>query len=135
MFITWVQCVVTVLICMGLQQSNPLLPTQLHFPSMSGSALLAGMRGTLPLSVVFVLMVSANNLMLQQVGVAFYFLGRSLTTVFNVILTWLLLGTSTSWPAIGACLLIVLGFFVGSDQESLVGILNTPTPPQSSSIL
>ena len=43
------------------------------------------LRQTLPLSVVFVGMITFNNLCLKHVGVAFYYVGRSLTTVFNVV--------------------------------------------------
>ena len=39
----------------------------------------------LPLSVIFVLMITCNNLCLKYVGVAFYYVVRSLTTVFNVV--------------------------------------------------
>ena len=53
-------------------------------------------RQVLPLSVVFVLMITTNNLCLKNVGVAFYYVGRSLTTVFNVLLTYLILGNKTS---------------------------------------
>ncbi|OTF75222.1 hypothetical protein BLA29_014331 [Euroglyphus maynei] len=41
-------------------------------------------RRILPLSMVFVAMISFNNVSLQFVGVAFYFVVRSLTPVFNV---------------------------------------------------
>lgn len=41
----------------------------------------------LPLSIVFACMISFNNLCLKYVGVAFYYIGRSLTTVFNVVCT------------------------------------------------
>lgn len=36
-------------------------------------------------------MISFNNLCLKNVGVAFYYVGRSLTTVFNVLFTYLVL--------------------------------------------
>ena len=39
----------------------------------------------LPLSVVFVGMITFNNLCLKHLGVSFYNVGRSLTTVFNVV--------------------------------------------------
>ncbi len=42
-------------------------------------------RQVLPLSIVFVCMIAFNNLCLKFVGVAFYNVGRSLTTVFNVV--------------------------------------------------
>ena len=67
----------------------------------------------LPLSIVFVAMISFNNLCLKNVGVAFYFIGRSLTTVFNVILTYIMLSRTTSPKAIACCLAIVLGFILG----------------------
>ena len=39
----------------------------------------------LPLSAVFVGMITFNNLCLKHLGVSFYNVGRSLTTVFNVV--------------------------------------------------
>ena len=41
----------------------------------------------MPLSVIFVSMITFNNLTLKYLGVAFYNVGRSLTTVFNVVST------------------------------------------------
>lgn len=38
-----------------------------------------------PLSIVFVGMITFNNLTLKYLGVAFYNIGRSMTTVFNVV--------------------------------------------------
>lgn len=73
----------------------------------------------LPLSVLFTLMVGTNNLCLKYVGVAFYYVGRSLTTVFNVILTYVLLKQKTSFACIMCCAGIVGGFMLGVDQESL----------------
>ena len=46
----------------------------------------------MPLSVVFVSMITFNNLCLKNVGISFYYISRSLTTVFNVILTYTILG-------------------------------------------
>ena len=48
----------------------------------------------LPLSIVFVGMITFNNLCLKNVGVAFYTVGRSLTTVFNVVSIYLLFMSS-----------------------------------------
>ncbi len=45
----------------------------------------------LPLSIVFVSMIAFNNLCLKFVGVSFYYVGRSLTTVFNVFFTYVIL--------------------------------------------
>jgi solute carrier family 35 (GDP-fucose transporter), member C1 len=58
----------------------------------------------LPLSILFTAMISLNNLCLKFVGVSFYYVGRSLTTVFNVILTYLVLGEKKKLPDMGICL-------------------------------
>lgn len=41
---------------------------------------------------MFVCMITFNNLCLKYVGVSFYYVGRSLSTVFNVIFSYLILG-------------------------------------------
>lgn len=76
-------------------------------------------RNVLPLSILFTAMIATNNLCLKYVGVAFYYVGRSLTTVFNVGLTYVLLKEKTSWQCMACCGIIVLGFLMGVDQESL----------------
>ncbi len=74
-------------------------------------------RQILPLSVVFVAMIAFNNLCLKFVPISFYYVGRSLTTVFNVLLTYLILGQKTSLKAILCCGIIIFGFWLGVDQE------------------
>ena len=66
-------------------------------------------------------MITFNNLCLKYVGVSFYYVGRSLTTVFNVAFTYLILGQKTSVRAILCCFIILLGFWLGVDQESNSG--------------
>uniref|UniRef100_A0AC35U0C1 TPT domain-containing protein n=1 Tax=Rhabditophanes sp. KR3021 TaxID=114890 RepID=A0AC35U0C1_9BILA len=78
----------------------------------------------LPLSIVFVAMITLNNLCLQYVGVSFYYVGRSLTTVFNVICTWIILSEKTSFAAIFCCGIIISGFLLGVDQEKASGSLS-----------
>ena len=73
------------------------------------------------MSFVFVGMILFNNLCLQNVGVAFYYIGRSLTTVFNVICTYIVLGDRTSCRAIMCCLVIITGFCMGVKQEDVTG--------------
>ena len=48
-------------------------------------------------------MIAFNNLCLKYVGVAFYNVGRSLTTVFNVVSTCLF-----RWPTAFGCLVHVI---------------------------
>ena len=40
----------------------------------------------------YVIMITFNNLCLKSVGISFYYISRSLTTVFNVALTYTILG-------------------------------------------
>lgn len=71
---------------------------------------------------MFTLMIATNNLCLKYVGVSFYYVGRSLTTVFNVIFSYVILRQTTNLQCILCCGLIVSGFWLGVDQESLTGI-------------
>lgn len=71
-----------------------------------------------PLSVVYVLMLTLNNLCLQLVEVTFYQVARSLSIFFNILFTWTMLRQRTSGPAMLACGVVVLGFFVGSYGET-----------------
>lgn len=73
-------------------------------------------RRIFPLSIIFVSMVACNNLSLNFVGVAFYFVVRSLTPVFNVIFTYLILRKNTSLPIMFSCLGIIFGFAYGNYQ-------------------
>lgn len=124
LFVTFFQCSISALICLlaaGLSNVSPgfqkLCPVKIELkPNVS--------IAVLPLSIIFVAMITFNNLCLKYVGVAFYFVGRSLTTVFNVALTYIILGQKTSVPAIICCLVIIFGFFLGVDQEGDSGTLS-----------
>ena len=70
---------------------------------------------------MFVAMIIFNNLTLKHLSVSFYMVGRSLTTVANVIFTYLMLGERTSYRSLGCCGLIIAGFFLGIDQENSLG--------------
>jgi len=122
-FVTWFQCVVTVAGCYAVYFLSTVLPPgRIVFPRPELS--LAKCKQVLPLSMVFVAMIMFNNLCLQYVGVSFYYVGRSLTTVFNVIMTFLILGQKTSASAVGCCFIIIFGFWLGVDQEGEGGTLS-----------
>lgn len=74
-------------------------------------------RGVLPLSLVFVAMITFNNLCLKYVEVSFYNVARSLTIVINVIFTYTLLGEKTSLRTCACLFLVIIGFVVGSEGE------------------
>nr|CAG4647996.1 EOG090X081X [Moina brachiata]SVE93075.1 EOG090X081X [Moina brachiata] len=122
LFVTWFQCVVTVIICYFLSYGAKVFPRLGQFPELVLDRQI--MIKVLPLSIVFVAMISFNNLCLKYVGVAFYYIGRSLTTVFNVLMTWILLGEKTSMNAVLCCAIIVGGFWLGVDQEGVAGSLS-----------
>lgn len=69
-------------------------------------------------------MIFFNNLCLKYLDVAFYFVARSLTTVFNVILTYLILRNTTSLKAIICCGIIIAGYLISVIQENGLGTLS-----------
>lgn len=101
--------------CVVLGKLRNLHPVMQMFPVFEYDFALA--RTVLPLSIVFVGMITFNNLCLKLVGVAFYNVGRSMTTFFNVVLTYFFLGVKTSPKALAMCAVIICGFVVGVDQE------------------
>lgn len=122
LFVTFFQCSVTVLLCWLLPLLSVLCPGLIEFPSLKFDPKTS--REVLPLSVVFISMITFNNLCLKYVGVAFYTVGRSLSTVFNVLLSYLILKQGTSLPALLSCAVILGGFWLGIDQEGLAGSLS-----------
>jgi len=123
-FITWYQCVVAVGVCWILAWLSTNVPQTFGgmFPAFHINLEIA--KQILPLSFAFVGMIAFNNLCLKYVGVAFYNVGRSLTTVFNVVLSYMFLGQSTSMKALLACGVIIGGFVLGVDQEDSSGGLS-----------
>lgn len=101
LFVTFYQCVVTVWLCWLMQLLSRLCPGLIDFPSVKFDVKTS--REVLPLSVVFISMITFNNLCLKYVGVAFYTVGRSLSTVFNVLLSYVILKQTTSFQALLCC--------------------------------
>jgi len=136
LFITWFQCVVTALICWvagrvsesirrGTSETLPLNAKAdnkgskgnffAQFPKAEYNAEIG--KKILPLSIIFVGMITFNNLCLKWVEVSFYNVARSLTIVFNVVLSQFILGSTTTGKT-GICLLVVIcGFFMGAKGE------------------
>lgn len=80
-----------------------------------------------PLSIVFVGMITFNNLCLKLVEVSFYNVARSLTIVFNVVLSTTMLGQHNSMSTMYCLAIVIFGFFIGSNGElnfSLYGTLS-----------
>uniref|UniRef100_A0A1I8IJP4 MYND-type domain-containing protein n=1 Tax=Macrostomum lignano TaxID=282301 RepID=A0A1I8IJP4_9PLAT len=121
-FVTWFQCLVSVALCVLLRGLSYLKPNLIAFPSIRIDPRVC--RDVAPLSLVFVCMVTFNNLCLKDVGISFYYAGRSFTTVFNALLSYAILGQVTSLKAWICCGFIVFGFLLGLDQEKLAGSLS-----------
>ncbi|XP_075322771.1 GDP-fucose transporter 1 isoform X1 [Odontesthes bonariensis] len=122
LFVTFYQCVVTVGLCWLMQLLSKMCPGAVDFPAFAFD--LKTSREVLPLSIVFISMITFNNLCLKHVGVAFYTVGRSLSTVFNVLLSYVILKQTTSLQALSCCGVILGGFWLGVDQEGLAGSLS-----------
>lgn len=137
LFVTWFQCVVTAAICWAcgeiahrfkqaeytaLAKDDSEVEEVDQKPSFWAQFPRAEFkigtgRRVFPLSLIFVGMITFNNLCLKWVEVSFYNVARSLTIVFNVIFSQFLLGSYTS-PKTMMCLgIVILGFFMGSRGE------------------
>ncbi|XP_023660525.1 GDP-fucose transporter 1 isoform X2 [Paramormyrops kingsleyae] len=122
LFVTFFQCLVTVGLCWCMHLTSKLCPGVVYFPSLKFDHKVS--REVLPLSFVFIGMITFNNLCLKHLGVAFYTVGRSLSTVFNVILSYVILKQTTSLYALLCCGVILGGFWLGVDQEGAEGSLS-----------
>lgn len=127
LFVTWFQCVLTAAIIYGLGafgegKNNGGLMNEL--PRKKPDFNINVAKSVLPLSAVFVGMITFNNLCLKYVEVSFYNVARSLTIVINVVFTFFLLGEKTSSRTLVCLFIVIIGFFVGSEGElnfSLIG--------------
>lgn len=105
LFITFFQCTVSVWMCWIMQALSRIYPGIIDVPSVTFD--MKTSREVLPLSIVFISMITFNNLCLKHVGVAFYTIGRSLSTVFNVLLSYAILKQTTSLQALMCCGIIL----------------------------
>jgi GDP-fucose transporter C1 len=69
------------------------------------------------LTFIYVMMLALNNLCLKYVEVTFYQVARSLSINFTILFTYVILGQKTSPSALLACLIVFLGFAIGSYGE------------------
>jgi len=156
LFVTWYQCVITALICWVGGKIGALYPpipyqqvsqeenendapdaTRMRNPSFFSQFPQAEYkndvgRKVFPLSLIFVGMITFNNLCLKWVEVSFYNVARSLTIVFNVFFSWCLLGQSSSCQTILCLGVVILGFLMGSWGEINFSLLGTVAGVMSS---
>ena len=135
LFVTWYQCLITCLIVDILGRIGNYTRSVSSVTKTSNMSMFdkyqqvaykreTGMR-VLPLSIIFVGMITFNNLCLQYVEVSFYNVARSLSIVFNVMFTYLVLQEKTSLRVCGVLCIVILGFIVGIDGEVNFSMLGT----------
>ncbi|GMI25616.1 hypothetical protein TrCOL_g9442 [Triparma columacea] len=147
-FVTWFQCLATVGICKGCSVIGQNQTTKQNQANKDGTG---GGKGhhffnqfpileydptvalkILPLSIIFVGMITFNNLCLKWVEVSFYNVARSLTIVFNVVLSFLILSSPSSSKTLMTLGVVVMGFFVGTSGEVNFSVRGTTAGIMSS---
>eukprot|EP01132_Coremiostelium_polycephalum_P007440 gene7440-9144_t len=116
LFITWYQQVVS-FVAIYLMSSfvGPHFPSLSFLPAFEFKTSVA--YKVLPLTIVLTCMIIFNNLCLEYVEVSFYQVARSLTICFSLVLTYVILHTKTSYRATLACVIVFVGFILGSVGE------------------
>ena len=132
LFLTWFQCLITCVICylfglLGERDRKRGLTKSMYteYPLVSFRHWKKGFD-VLPLTVVFILMITLNNVCLKYVTVSFYNIARSLSLVFNVVFTYIILGETTSMTTLCTLGFVIFGFMIGIEGEldfSLFGTL------------
>jgi GDP-fucose transporter C1 len=115
LFVSWYQFVVAYVIIIIITTLFPNVPLLNLFPPIQYK--LEIIIKVIPVSIAYLLMIGFNNKCLEYVSVSAYQIVRSLTIVFNIVLTYFILREKTSFRAILACLGVVVGFFFGVQGE------------------
>jgi GDP-fucose transporter C1 len=130
LFVSWYQFVVAYVLIIIITTFFPNVPLLNLFPPIKYRWEIV--IKVIPVSIAYLLMIGFNNKCLEYVSVSAYQIVRSLTIVFNIVLTYFVLGEKTSFRAILACLGVVAGFFFGVEGEvglsfrgSVYGILSS----------
>lgn len=122
LFVSWVQCIATVFLLLAFTVGRAFYTKDWESPRISYSSFTA--KPVLQMAFCFVLMLSFNNMCLKLVGVSFYQVARSTTIIFVVIFSVTILKKAVSRWIVGCCLLVATGFFLGIDQEKVMGSLS-----------
>lgn len=121
LFTAWIQCMVTVIctfIITGVKTLvNPTSSFKLNLRKLYSPHIMI-------LTCTYVGMLTFNNLCLRYVNVSFYQIARSLTLIFVVIFSLIILKKSVSWKVWVCCIAVAGGFILGIDQENLSGTLS-----------
>ncbi|CAL1531295.1 unnamed protein product [Lymnaea stagnalis] len=116
-FIVWVQNLIGVIILLSMNLIAGLFGVTWEQPGIHLSTLLH--PDMIMASVTFTGTLVFNNLMLKYISVAFYQVARSLTLIFVITLSILLLHEKMTSKVVLSCLFIIMGFYIGVDEEIL----------------
>ncbi|KAH8556541.1 hypothetical protein BGW37DRAFT_416824, partial [Umbelopsis sp. PMI_123] len=108
LFVTWFQ----LLVALNISARNPsisFIPPYEFVPAVAIKVV--------PLTMIYIFMLVFNNLCLKYVEVIFYQVARSLSINFTILFTYVILGQKTSSSTLLACLIVFLGFGIGSFGE------------------
>lgn len=128
-FVTWFQCAITCLICIVFGEIGERSRQKGggsyfdSYPIVKYNV--ASGVSVMPLSIVFVGMIALNNLCLKYVEVSFYNVARSLSIVFNVLFTFIILGERTSILTCSTLVIVLYGFYIGIEGEVNFSLFGT----------
>ncbi|OII77584.1 hypothetical protein cand_015910 [Cryptosporidium andersoni] len=86
----------------------------------------------LPMSICFVGLVAFANICLKYVQVSTYQVARSGSLIFTVIVSYIMLGQRQTWQSICACIVVCIGFLIGSLDRTTLNLLGISTGLASS---
>jgi GDP-fucose transporter C1 len=124
LFITWFQLVVSLVMGVALGHLGTKRAALSFIPPFDFDRPTA--RQVLPLTFLYVLLLSLTNVCLRHVEVSFYQLVKSLAIVFNIVVQWVVLDIASSELVLMSCGVVTLGFTLGTIGEvrfSWLGLL------------
>lgn len=121
-FSAWYQSMAAVGCILTIGYGSEKCGISVKIPRVEPKQLLS--KTVLMLSMCSVSSLTFNNLMLKNIGVAFYQVARSFTIIFTIALSACVLGKGFTPRSVIACLLVVAGFFIAIDQEDITGTLS-----------
>ncbi|ESN91861.1 hypothetical protein HELRODRAFT_182038 [Helobdella robusta] len=123
LFVSWVQCIITFLIGLVISAGGSLFckTSSIRFDVVSRiSWTESNMWPVFKMAGFFVGMLAFNNLCSETCwGLFLSAVARSMTIIFVVIFSLIILKRHISYTIIFCCLMVAIGFILGIDQEGL----------------
>ncbi|XP_059157627.1 GDP-fucose transporter 1-like [Physella acuta] len=116
-FLVWVQNIIGISILILMSFMSSFFKFSWDRPGFDPANLLH--PDMIMASVTFTGTLVFNNLMLKYISVAFYQVARSLTLIFVISLSVVILREKITSKVILSCFFIIMGFYIGVDNEIL----------------